>query len=404
MTRKEAQTEGRGRAAVQALRAYVEKQGYQGYDCYDALNSPVIRGLCLGSKWLRISWIQLLKRMPVNLRPVLGVRKGLNPKGLGLLLGAYARFYRHSSGESDLKSIALLAKLLFSLRSDRYSAYCWGYNFDWQSRVFFVPKFTPTIVNTAFIGHGFIDAFEVCQIQQYLDVARSCCDFILNDLHRTEEDDMICFSYTPMDTLKVHNANILGAGLLARVASHTGEPHLLEEARRSVGYVMRYQHDDGSWHYAETGIQHWIDSFHTGFVLDSLNYYLQSSQDTSFASHFDKGLDYYTDHFFLEDGTPKYYPDRTYPIDIHSAAEAIVVLSKFVDRHNSCATILDRVVRWTLDHMQDREGYFYFQKHAHYTNKIAYMRWSQCWMIYALSHYNGPLALSTEPTATEGSS
>ena len=44
---------------------------------------------------------------------------------------------------------------------------------------------------------------------------------------------------------------------------------------------------------------------------------LQAATDEMEAA-FDKGLSYWLTNFFLEDGTPKYYDDKMYPIDIHS--------------------------------------------------------------------------------------
>jgi hypothetical protein len=45
------------------------------------------------------------------------------------------------------------------------------------------------------------------------------------------------------------------------------------------------------------------------------------------------------------------------------------------------------VLQWTATHMWDSRGFFYFQKLPYYTNRISYMRWSQAWMLLALSTY-----------------
>ena len=37
------------------------------------------------------------------------------------------------------------------------AARAWGYNFDWQSRNFFAPRGTPTIVPTAFAARALIE-------------------------------------------------------------------------------------------------------------------------------------------------------------------------------------------------------------------------------------------------------
>jgi UDP-N-acetylglucosamine 2-epimerase len=67
------------RRPVVRLQAYIEAAGFKGYDPYDALNSPVLRFLSFRRKFLRIAFIQLLKRLPVNLRPLLLVKKDYNP-------------------------------------------------------------------------------------------------------------------------------------------------------------------------------------------------------------------------------------------------------------------------------------------------------------------------------------
>lgn len=372
--------------SLRSLENYIEKEKYQGYDCYDALNSPLLSALSFKNKSLRIAFIQALKILPLNLRPLLLVPRGYNPKGLGLLLSATSHLWSVTSDKNYLKKLGFLTTLLSQLSSKGYSGNCWGYNFDWQSRVFFVPKYTPTVVNTSYVAHAFLDAYEATGDENYLRVARGACDFILKDLHCSEDGDFICFSYTPIDQLKVHNANILGAGLLARVFSFTHEEQLRQTAKRAVGYVMKYQKADGSWNYAETNIQKWIDSFHTGFVLESLKHFIDSTGDKEFEKNLTIGFDFFINHFFLENGTPKYFHDRVFPIDIHSAAQGLLTLTKLKRFHPQAEAIRNKLMHWVIQHMQDEKGFFYFQKRKYFTNKISYMRWSQAWMYHALTY------------------
>ena len=69
---------------ITALTKFIEQRNFAGYDPYDALSSPVIRALTFGRKYGRIAGMQLLRRLPVNLRPFLLIAKGHNPKALGL--------------------------------------------------------------------------------------------------------------------------------------------------------------------------------------------------------------------------------------------------------------------------------------------------------------------------------
>ena len=366
------------------MRSFIEANDYAGYDPYDALNSPVLRGISCGSKYGRIAVTQALKRLPVNLRPILGIKKDHNPKGLGLFLWGYAKLYKVEKKNEYLERIDYLLSLLEKLRTRGYSGNCWGYNFDWQSRAFFIPKYTPTIVNSAFIGHALIDTYIYTNENKALEMAIPIKDFILKDLNRHLEGSAQCFSYTPLDHTRVHNANLLGASLLIRLYRFTGGEELKKNALAALSYTMKYQHDDGSWYYAETEYQRWIDSFHTGFNLQSILYFFENGYGGEYRERFEKGVAYYAGKFFLEDGTPKYYNDRVYPIDIHAPSQALVVFSTLNNRYRELA---DRIVKWMICNMWNSRGYFYYQKTPWFTNKIPYMRWGQAWGFHALTEY-----------------
>ena len=370
--------------AIRELCNCVESADYAGYDPYDALNSTVLRLFSFNNKWGRIAVTQTLKKCPLNLRSLLFVNKGHNPKGIGLFLGAYSKLFAIEGRTEYLTQIDYLLELLERLKSQGYSGNCWGFNFDWQSRTFLRPKGTPTIVNTDFIGHALLDCYEHTGRRVALDMAVSIKEFILNDLHRTRLGDTFCFSYTPVDTAVVHNANMLGASILIRLRKHCDDQRLEDEAMASLAYSMAHQRQDGAWYYADTPRQKWIDSFHTGFNLQALRYFLSDCYAKQYKQAYDAGVRYYTDNFFLEDGTPKYYHDRIYPIDIHAPAQAIAFFSGMGGDYQQ---LTERVLSWMLKNMYSDKGWFYFQKHKYYTNKISYMRWCQAWALHALTEY-----------------
>jgi hypothetical protein len=146
------------------------------------------------------------------------------------------------------------------------------------------------------------------------------------------------------------------------------------------------QADDGSWVYGLLPVQSWIDSFHTGYNLDALVHYARLCEDTSFDEAIARGLDFYLGNFFLGDGTPKYYHNRTYPIDIHCPGQLWVTLSA-LGKFQSHAALCKRVADWTILNMQDSRGYFYYQIKRGISSKIPYMRWSNAFMFNALSKY-----------------
>jgi len=369
---------------VQDMLSYVERADYAGYDPYDALNSPLIRRLAATSGAVGIGATQLLRCSPWNLRPILGIRRGHNPKGIGLFLWGYSKLYSITKESRYLGRLDYLLDLLDRLKSKGYSGNCWGYDFDWKSRTLFRPQGTPTIVNTSFIGHGLLDCYDLTGKAKALEMAIPIKEFILRDLHRTTQGDSFCFSYTPIDHTVVHNANLLGASVLARLARYCDDDRLTANALASMKYSMRYQREDGSWYYADTDKQRWIDSFHTGFNCQAIRYILNAGLAQEYGDSYRKGVDFYARNFFLDDGTPKYYHDRVYPVDIHSPAQAICF---FAGEENGYRDLTDRILCWMLRHMNSGRGYFYYRRGRLLTNRISYMRWSQAWVFLALTEY-----------------
>ena len=373
--------------SFEKLKQYCEIENFKGWDPYDGLNSKVFNALYLNKiSFFRLAWIQLFKRNPINLRTLLLVPKEYNPKGLGLFLTGYCNLYQNDPKKEYLQTIVFLADKLLEVQSQGYSGSCWGYNFDWQSRAFFLPKKTPTVVATSFISSALLDAYDITQDQKYLDTVISSTKFIINDLNRTPKKEGFIFSYSPYDHTRVYNASLLGSKLLAKVYSYTHDQNLLDLAKQSVTACANTQREDGAWIYGELEIQSWVDSFHTGYNLECIYEYQKYSGDSSFDSVVEKGLKYYLDNFFLEDGTPKYYDNKTYPIDIHAPAQFIATLYR-MDKLNENKELIDKVLNWTINNMQDKQGYFYYQLKPSISSKIPYMRWAQAWMFYAFSFY-----------------
>lgn len=384
------------------LRAYCEAEQYKGWDPYDGLNSRVFQALPLlkNSALCRLVMIQGFKRCPFNLRRLALVPKEHNAKGVGLFLQGYCNLYNAvcrnesladelGSKESLLAKVNELADLLVSLRSEGdYHGACWGYNFDWQARrLFLFPKYTPTVVATNFCATALFEAYEITGRKDLLDMALSAGEFVMKDLHRYECKVGFLFSYSPLkgnDT--VYNASLLGSRLLSYCYKYSGKKEYLDAARSSVAACCAGQEIDGSWVYGLLPVQGWKDSFHTGYNMDGLIAYEELTGDNSFHENIEKGFSYYIKNFFEADGTPKYYNDRMYPIDIHCPGQLPITLAR-LHKYAEYKPLADKVFDWTVKNMQDRKGYFYYQLKPGISSKISYMRWSNAFMFCALSYY-----------------
>jgi len=391
---------------------YCRGEGLAGYDPFDGLNSRLFQSTPFNnSRAARLAWIQFHKRSPINFRSAFGVPRERNAKAIALFaLAALADFRRKPTKENEVEARELLDDLIW-MGLKGFKGACWGYNFDWQSRSFYLPRGTPTIVPTAFAARALCEAAEVLSRDEYLPFARTICDFILNDLNRTEEaNDEVCFSYSPLDNTQVFNASLLAGETLAKVGSLIGERSLIEWAQRTALYVTRRQQQDGSWAYGGDTHQAWSDNFHTAYILTSLariNEAITSESEpgadrgphagsprgvvdaTGSKDDFDnalrRGYEFWTERFFLTHGWPKYFPDHLYPADIHSAASAIVALVELRGHLPNTLLLAKEIADWALKNLRDPQGFFSYQKRRFFTVRIPYMRWSQAWMMYALA-------------------
>jgi len=372
------------------LLSWCRKHDFAGHDPFDALNSRIFQATPLAkSRNARLIWTQLLKRSPADFRVLARVPAERNAKGIALFALAQIANYRRVKTEECADQARSLLFELLSMKLDRYSGACWGYNFDWQSRNFFAERGTPTIVPTAFAARALIDAAQALQDSRdvYLQTARSVCDFILKDLPRTVDNETeLCFSYAPNSDTRIFNASLLAAEVLASIGRLSGEHDLCDAAERAARYVVNNQREDGSWLYGTDPQQSWVDNFHTAYVLFSLQRIINvSSFGSEFQPALQRGYEYWKNNFFLAEGWPKYYHDDPYPADAHAAASAIVTFLECRELDRDASKLAQRVASWTIQNLRDSRGFFYYQRRRFYTVRKPYMRWTQAWMLYALA-------------------
>ncbi len=374
---------------------YCESENFVGFDPFDGLNSKIFQATPLKALAVsRLAWLQMVKRSPKNLRPFLKIEKGSNPKGHALFaLAELSRFRiskdeEHANNAEELLNKLVEQKYELPKSKEHKPKTAFGYNFDWQSRAFFAPKGTPTIVPTAFAAFAFLESYEIFNNRDHLQTAEEICRFIVDDLNRPfESESELCFSYTPIDNSIIFNASLLAGEVLGSVGKITNNGDYLQLAERSANFVINKQNENGSWAYGSKIRHSWVDNFHTAYILLSL-YRMQKtirSLQTKTELPIKRGLDFWLKNFFLEDGTPKYFDKQTFPVDIHSAAAAIVALCELNEFDKRCLPQAEKVADWTIKNMRDADGFFYYQKTRSRLIKTSFIRWANAWTAYALA-------------------
>jgi len=370
------------------LLSWCRARDFAGHDPFDALNSRLFQASPFSSsRNARLAFTQILKRSPADFRKLARVPPQRNAKGIALFALAHLADYRSTRTIESERAARLLLADLREMKLKNYAGSSWGYNFDWQSRNFFAPRGTATIVPTAFAGGAFIEAGHAFNDESYFQEARSICDFIVADLPRpVDTTTEVCFSYAPETSTQIFNASLLAAEVLADVGAITKEENLSDLAQRATRFVINRQRPDGSWSYGTDPSQSWIDNFHTAYVLFSLDRIIKSVPSASeFRPALSLGYEFWKDSFFLADGWPKYYHRQPYPVDVHAGASAIVTFLELTGLDSSAAASAEKVAKWLITNMRDEQGFFYYQRRRFYTVQKPYMRWTQAWTLYALA-------------------
>jgi len=376
------------RAAVLQLLAYCRRKDWAGHDPYDILNGRLFQQLpFLDARVPRLLATQAAKRSPINLRRIFGVPETQHPKALALFLAGYLKLSRVMDVEGGPQVVECLTERLTDLRAEHWPYYCWGYSFPWQTRTALLPRGTPNLICTAFAASALLDVYDVVHDAKCLRMAVSAAEYIAKELY-WEANGVAGFSY-PQPGLRsnVHNANFIGAALLARIAKSTNDDRLLGPAMRVARSSAGRQRADGSWPYGETTSQGWIDHFHTGYNLCGLRDIARYAETAEFGRALERGFDFYRARLFRTDGVPKYFSNRSFPVDIHCVAQAIITLTALRELHPDNMRLARAVVEWALAHMWDPRGFFYYRVLRVCTIRTSYMRWSQAWMLLALATF-----------------
>lgn len=369
--------------------AWSKAQGYMEWTKHDALNSPLLFALFGHHRISRILATQAVMRFPVNLRPLLGVPKSRNPKGLALFVMALLDAFSSIGDQAYLDEANKLLDQLLALRSpENWHGDCWGYQYPWQDLGFYAPRATPNAVVTAFVCEAFLHAYRVTGNEIHLAPVESAVRFFLNDLAILKDtDEELCFGYMPLPmSMRVMDVSILIAAVLAQLYAIRGDISLRDTALRLTRYVVNRQTSEGAWFYTDppedSPVK--IDNYHTGFIVDALDRVMFALKIETWRDQHRLGVAFYAAHLFNPDGSPRWMSNRDYPHDIHGAAQGILTFST-ADNRTRYPQLASRVIDWVLARMYHAEGRFYYQETRYRVKKFTFIRWCNAWMCRALA-------------------
>lgn len=345
----------------------------EGRDPYDALLGTRVPGWLKAGPRRRQALIQVRKRLPIELGPLLGVPPFVMAKAAGCFLTAAARGV--ITGNATQEECAGFAGAALRAKGSLGGG-TWGYEFDVQTRWAYYPSGTPNLIATVFVSRGFAAAGSACGRDDWIETARQGAGSILASHLSRAEDGSASLRYVPGSSATIHNADALGAGLLAACGALGSDEVMTRTALDVSEGVIAAQREDGSWPYGRGPGLDWQDSYHTAYVLDGLLQVWVATGESRVRDSLMAGLDHWTRSFFGTGGEPFFGPGRPYPMDIHSAATAVDLAARLATWGAETAELARRVLSWADRELVDpRTGATFHRRLRLLTDKRHFVRW-----------------------------
>jgi hypothetical protein len=391
------------RKSIRINEEWMEKNGYKGYDPHDIKGLPLFiyflkPGHGVLMKIIRKPFFWAIDYFPQTMRKIFSVPKTINAKGMALFARANLNLYAVTKEDKYRERTLYCLNWLQQNSSKGYKNNSWGYPFDWQSGVF-TPAGTPASVVCYAVCDAFWHAWKILGDSKYLEVCIGICNFFIEDLNiDVINEKSICFSYTPLDHLHVHNANLMVAEILVRIGKATENKQFIEVGLKASNYALEEQQQNGSILYWGNDQQFYspgsIDHYHTGFEIRCLFGIWKNTGIDSYRVSYERYYEFYLNNFLFQKNEkilPKMTPTNLYPINIHSCAEAIILNSMLFNERNEPSKFIDKLTESIIMNVQEKDGSFIYMKRkiGRFTikDKSPYIRWGQAWMYFALSEY-----------------
>ena len=374
---------------VEHLLDNAQQHHFAGDDPFDGLNTYIFRKIpALQDTLVGLAWTQLLKRSPINFRRLVGVPKERNPKGVALFISGLLLEYQRTQNVERLEQAKELGEWLVDNMCDqqKWGAPCWGYHFPWKARAFYVPLGKPNLITTVYVSQALFELGQITEDEKLSQIALESADFIVNTLYQPlNEGDY--FRYIPDEPALVHNANLWAAAWVLKSARLRGISSHEKLAHKACMTSIKAQQKDGSWPYGARAHHQFIDGFHTGYNLETLQIMQKEWQSEELQTAIDKGFEYYKQALFTPEGIAKYYHNNVFPMDTHNFMQAVLTLLK-IGKSQSDLQLAESVIQQAIENLYLAEQKrFIYQKSSTVTNRNDYIRWTQGWAYYALNFY-----------------
>lgn len=370
---------------IQSLCRFLNTHGWESYDPYDGLKSPVA---ALFPKRPHIGtrlWQQGVRVMPINLRPVLGIKPMVHTKAVSDFLSAFCLLSEVVGDEQWEPLAQRAAAFLNEVQTPGVSYPAWGLRFPFVTRFVYAADNEPNVFQTINAIHAFLDHYQRFHIDSSLGTALGGMEYLVHELGFEVDGDQMWWRYWAGRNVRILNVSGLMLGLCARLSCLASNHPYCEWGHQLYRFLATHQNGDGSWYYAVERNGHFVDGYHTGYILEGLVRAVQYGLLTV-EEPLRRGVNYYLQNLIAEDAIPMYYRESKYPVDgqlVAQSVQTLVYLSKVGlapkrsawDTFTSCDRLL-----W------NDAGFYNYQKRRLVHSAVPMHRWVTGPMMLALAH------------------
>ena len=354
----------------------------------------------------------------------------------------FAFLHELASDRRHLQHAIHFLNELIASRCSGFKEYSWGYPFDWVTRNGVIKEGTPLITTTPYCYEAFLQVYQMLDsevtdqksedsgsqganstaggredlsnrsreagnsvsvktersdvtsdlLPKYKRILESIARHAATDIKdfQTSENASSC-SYTPYDKGGVINSAAYRAFLLTSASQVLGNDNYRQIAERNLNFVLENQNSNGSWYYAVDGVRDFVDHYHTCFVMKALAKIHKLTGESRYLEALSKGVDYYLDNLFADDGLPKPFskaPRLTvYKRELYDCAECINLCVLLRNRFPQLNETLEIVMRGILKDWIKADGSFRSRRLHFGWDNVPMHRWGQSQMFRALAFY-----------------
>jgi len=293
-------------------------------------------------------------------------------------------------GDSQHHTAVRYLQHLVKSRCAGFSEHCWGYPFDWVTRNGTIRAETPLITTTPYVYEAFLQVFKLDGNERWRAVLHSIVKHAMQDIGDvpTSPTASSC-TYMPNSGSGVVNASAYRAFLLTSAHHELGCAEAASKAERNLNFVLESQQANGSWYYAMDGERHFVDHFHTCFVLKALAKIQSLNPSAACMRAIERGVEYYSSQLLDEHGLPKPFakaPRLTvYRRELYDYAECVNLCVLLRDSFPVLRRTLTTVLTDLLDRWIKADGSFRSRELTLGWDNVPMHRWAQAQMFRSVA-------------------